>query len=408
MALENVTSDNPAVFHGIFELFDWLPVSETSKLALIIAATVCFVHLTLVAAHPGGDVPQLHYKESTLSRHLIRTVPRLRQPYVPPIWECGGHAQTLLAMLRPQTRTCLRLLREHLQVSCDGLVTLDWAVAEWPDGDEESPPPDPSAPVVIFVPDATGGPSLMVDACDSALLHGFRPVIFHGRGTAGAPLTSPRLLSFGDPTDFREAVEYVRERWPQGRIAAVGYGTGNALLLSYLGEYGSSTHLGAAAAISPVWDMQAFAMGCPRPYCWLELHARRIQLLDHAETLRKVSDVAAALKSGTVGELCENVYAPMYGYKSREEFWDKNNPLRDVDDIAIPLLAIQSLNDPITSRISIPYDLFRVYLNFFLVTTDHGGHCAFYEDGRPSSWALQLSLEYLHAVLDFFENDYME
>jgi predicted alpha/beta-fold hydrolase len=35
----------------------------------------------------------------------------------------------------------------------------------------------------------------------------------------------------------------------------------------------------------------------------------------------------------------------MYGYKDVEEFYDRNNPLRDVDDISVPLLFISSEDD---------------------------------------------------------------
>lgn len=49
-----------------------------------------------------------------------------------------------------------------------------------------------------------------------------------------------------------QAIAYVHSRFPSSALVAVSEGCGSGPLLSYLGESGSSSHLTAAAAISPV------------------------------------------------------------------------------------------------------------------------------------------------------------
>lgn len=45
---------------------------------------------------------------------------------------------------------------------------------------------------------------------------------------------------------------YIHSRHPSSMLVAVSEGSGSGVLLSYLGETGSSAYLTAAAAVSPV------------------------------------------------------------------------------------------------------------------------------------------------------------
>lgn len=53
-----------------------------------------------------------------------------------------------------------------------------------------------------------------------------------------------------------------------------------------------------------------------------------------------------------------------------------------MDDIAVPLLIITSLEDPLVPDSNIPYDIFTIYPHMILATARHGGHMAFL-DVRP-------------------------
>lgn len=97
------------------------------------------------------------------------------------------------------------------------------------------------------------------------------------------------------------------------------------------------------------------------------------------------------------------MFCPLYGYSTVEELWEVDNPVRDVDDIAVPLLCVNSLDDPTSSPADIPMELFSCYPNFLLAVTDRGGHCGFFEDFPPKSWANTVCLDYIEAVIEFTE-----
>jgi len=108
-----------------------------------------------------------------------------------------------------------------------------------------------------------------VQLCEAALSHGYLPVVFNRRSHNGTPLTTLKLQQFGDPADLREAVRYIRYRQPAGRLYAAGESTGSGLLLSYLGECGSSSYITAAACLSPIFRCQSwFEGGLPRWVQW--------------------------------------------------------------------------------------------------------------------------------------------
>uniref|UniRef100_A0A8C7YI56 Abhydrolase domain containing 15 n=1 Tax=Oryzias sinensis TaxID=183150 RepID=A0A8C7YI56_9TELE len=111
-----------------------------------------------------------------------------------------------------------------------------------------------------------------------------------------------------------------------------------SVLLSYLGECGSGSHLTAAAAISPVLLGQLwFETLMPPIYRWGALFHRKQQL----KALFCTSGLAPSL-------------------------------------VAVPVLCICSRDDPILPPAStLPLPLFLSNPYFLLVLTDRGGHCGF-------------------------------
>ncbi|XP_042627152.1 protein ABHD15 isoform X2 [Cyprinus carpio] len=249
--------------------------------------------------------------------------------------------------------------------------------------------------------------------CEAALSHGYLPVIFNRRSQNGTPLCTVKLQQFGDPTDLREAVRYIRYRQPAGQIYAVSESTGSGLLLSYLGECGSSSYVTAAACLSPVFRCQSwFESGPTWLFHWALLLYQKICLsryktvlgeLVHTDNLfsscsLKAMEEALFCHSGLKGTTTE-------GAGSWEVYWEHNDPLRDIDEVAIPVLCVCSQDDPIRGdpHATLPLELFESNPHFFLLLTNHGGHCGFStSDEGPIVWSHQAVLEFFRATTDFF------
>lgn len=214
---------------------------------------------------PGGC--RLICKPSALAQCLLRALRRSAalEPG-PRSWLSGPHLQTLCHFVFP-VGPGPELAREYLQLADDGLVALDWVVGPCARGRRVTNAGGLPA-VLLVIPNAWGRLTRNVlGLCLLALERGYYPVIFHRRGHYGCPLISPRLQPFGDPSDLKEAVTYIRFRHPAAPLFAVSEGSGSALLLSYLGECGSSSYVTGAACISPVLRCREwFEAGLPWPY----------------------------------------------------------------------------------------------------------------------------------------------
>ncbi|KAK2828250.1 hypothetical protein Q5P01_019284 [Channa striata] len=418
--------------------------------------------------------PRLICKPTALAKYLLQQCSSLARPRLAS-WPRGDpHLQTLSSLLCGQLRHTLEFTRDHLLLRDGGIVALDWAVgtrqggtSKWKrwEGRKEQQSEgklgcfSSTPPILLLIPQSWGGttPHLQM-LCHQATRQGFYVVMFRPRGTAGCPLTKARLTEFGDPADLEQAVQYIHSRHPSSMLLAVSEGSGSGILLSYLGECGSSTYLTAAAAISPVLLGQLwFETAMPPIYRSGALFQRKLLLDRYSSSFKAVIDVDRALSCSTLKDFEETLFCSSaqiqqrtsmprvsslnsalrpgshaqqgvaasaawtlgeraYAAKNWDSYWDRNEPLRDADEVAVPVLCICSRDDPILPPAStLPLPLFQNNPYFLLLMTDKGGHCGFTLEGHDkvkegssgneeveeSNWSHAVVLEYFRAVADF-------
>ncbi|XP_043574456.1 protein ABHD15-like [Chiloscyllium plagiosum] len=357
------------------------------------------------AQSPGdSDVPRLVHKPSALAKYLLRSC--LSFSAGAPcrcLWSKLPHLQTVWNVIWPPG-TAVHFVRDYLQLADEGLVALDWAVPAT-SGRRRASSNSP-APIVLVIPNSFGKITRnVVELCASALDYGYRPVIFNRRCQNGSLLTTLKLQQFGDPSDLREAVRYIRYKHPNARLFTVSESTGAGLLLSYLGECGSSSYVTSAACISPVFRYQEwFEVGLPWLYQWFLLLYQKTWLSRYATALGQIIDMDKLFATRTLKEMEEVLFCQTKKSNlSWDLYWEKNDPLRDVDEVAVPVLCICSQDDPCRGNpdSTLPFELFETNPHFFLLLTKHGGHCGFLKN-RYSTWSHEVLLEYFKSVSEFF------
>ncbi|KAK7087371.1 hypothetical protein V1264_021432 [Littorina saxatilis] len=500
-----------------------MPLLVATVWSVLVSLAVC-LHDVIRRRHV---IPSLHYRESSLNARLLARCGLRNRVFSPSAWLTSSHVQTLAAAILPRGdgSSEVSFQREYLQMRDKGVVALDWVQSVEPRVKRKST-------VLLVLPPVTGTAFTVSSLCCLATSRGFRTLVFNRRGHGGSVLTTPKLQSSADPSDLRQVVKYLRLRFPKSRLAAVGYGTGCGLLISYLGEFGSSAILCAGACVSPCYDtVERFSGSLRGMYDLVYLLKLKAVVLRHARALSAVLDIPQAMTAWSFRAFEERVYCKMYNYTvhtppsapsatnsasaastangqpaggsstsgsttsqsrsqnlsqsdsqsksqshspsqsyspsqsqshspsqsqshspsqsqshspsqsqshspsqsqshspsqsqshspsqpppppspapqgSVEEYWERNNPFRDVDDIAVPVLCINALDDPLCDAAAIPYDLFRCYPHFLLVVTDRGGHCGFLERFPFRSWADCLCLDYLEAVFEVTTRGYV-
>lgn len=406
------------------DTLQWLILSPISSWTLVVMFAVAFVHFLSGFCKSTKIRSVMYNRNSTLSRHINSTVTKTSAYYQAPIWSISPYFHTLIAPFLLND-PYVQFKRDYLQLNDLGVIAMDWfcptPVKRGRKGAQNvqheiklrrSTTIKKCKYIMIVIPDINSDCFSVTHAAYEASKRGFCVVVFNRRGHGGSVLTTPKLQPYGDTGDLRQLVKYFKERYTRQEMVALGFGAGSDLLMSYLGEYGSSSYLRATVAISPLYDPQTnlfdldqSAVGFSKPLHFMQLLKEKLLLLRHSASLQKSINVYDALRSSSFKDLYRNCYYSFSDCSSDEQFWEKNNPLRDVDDIASPVLCISSLDDPFCAPEAIPYDLFSLYPNMCLVTTEVGGHCAFIEScetsGRWSSWAVSLALEYIQSVVAF-------
>ncbi|XP_069616154.1 protein ABHD15 [Ranitomeya imitator] len=352
---------------------------------------------------------QLICKQSALARWLLKDIQRLVLEPTRWCWSHWSNLQTLIQNFLPPDNV-LELARENLQLTDGGIIALDWVV-----GPRQSLKTrrgtniTDNPPLLLVIPNPFGKLTRNVQHfCLLALDKGYYPVIFNRRGQNDCPLTTLRLQDFGEPGDLKEAVNYICFRHPSSMFFAVSEGLGSGLLLSYLGECGSSSYMTAVSCISPVFRCQEwFETRLPWFYEWPLLFYQKVILSRYFSALVEVVSTEKLFRSNSLQEFHETLHCQFENRKvSWDTYWERNEPLRDVDEVAVPVLCICSMDDPIRGppQTTLPIELFRTNPYFLLLLTHYGGHCGFLTES-PGAWSHEVTLDYFRSITEFFRTE---
>lgn len=127
----------------------------------------------------------------------------------------------------------------------------------------------------------------------------------------------------------------------------------------------------------------------------------------YATALGHLINTEKLLGSRTLKELEEALFCQTKTSNSMswDSYWERNDPLRDIDEVAIPVLCICSQDDPIRGEpySTIPFELFETNPHFFLLMSRYGGHCGFIkEDVSSTMWSHSALLDFFKSTVDFF------
>jgi len=93
-------------------------------------------------------------------------------------------------------------------------------------------------------------------------------------------------------------------------------------------------------------------------------------------------DWQRAMNATTFAEFDDAVTAPLHGFESKDDYYDKCSSMRFLKDIERPTLIVNALDDPFMTPDVIPTDD-RLSPDVTLEVSQYGGHVGFIEGGTP-------------------------
>ena len=92
-----------------------------------------------------------------------------------------------------------------------------------------------------------------------------------------------------------------------------------------------------------------------------------------------------------------------FGFPSVDAYYEYSGSKNKVGDVAIPLMTVQALDDPIAVADSIPRDVIKANPNVILLETETGGHLG-WEAGPETPfgapWPDEVVMRFFEALLE--------
>lgn len=291
--------------------------------------------------------------------------------YRPPPLMANGHLQTILPSLLRRVKH-IAYQRERVTTPDDDFIDLDWSRCG-------------SRHLVLLCHGLEGSSRApymqgMVRTLNRA---GWDAVAYNYRGCSGEINRQLRAYHSGATDDLAIVHRHITRTQAYHSIGFVGFSLGGNLVLKYLGENSLSLAPDRhwAAAVSVPCDLKASARQLDRAvnqiYNWRFLRTlvrkarwKAVWYPGRIDTQRLKT--VASLKA------FDDLYtAPVHGFLDAEDYWRRCSALGFLEDIRIPTLLINALNDPFLGRACFPYTAARRNSMLFLETPHSGGHVGF-------------------------------
>ena len=297
-----------------------------------------------------------------------------------PWWLRNRQAQTIYPSLPWAWGERLTLRRESLELPDGDATAVDWCC----EGDSLTQ----SAPLLVVLHGLEGSAesSYARMLLSAALKQGWRACVLHFRDCGDYRNRLPRRYHAGETNDIRYFLQTLREQGHDGPLLAVGYSLGGNVLLKYLGESGATTPLTAAAAVSVPLDLHqcsdALNSGFSKVYQHTLLNRMKNSVTRKFDRHTAAFDWKKAMGAKTFAEFDDAVTAPLHGFENKNDYYDKCSSGRFLDQIRIPTLIINALDDPFMTPAVIP-DANRLSEFVTLEVAENGGHVGFIDGGTP-------------------------
>jgi len=313
-------------------------------------------------------------------------------------WLTNPHLQTIWASLFYKKQQMPRE-RETFVLPDGDFVHLDWIK-------------EGKGPIVLIFHGLTGSSesSYAYGLQYTLWKKGWRSVVMNFRGCSGEPNNRPRSYHSGATEDIQSLFAEVRKREPDTPIAACGFSLGGNALLKWLGENPEKDGLFAATAVSVPFLLNRCSDRMEKGFSKVYLsrfirdlrqsvddkiqHFEQKAEKEYAQRLKEIGDLT---KVKTFWEFDDRVTAPLHGFESAADYYQRSSSRQFLKAIQTPTLIVQSQDDPFMDKEIIP-SADELSDHVTLELAQKGGHVGFLTGkvpGKPVFWLKQRLPSYL-------------
>ena len=350
----------------------------------------------------------LYYTKNNKNEKILAMCPELSNPNFKPHFLLPFAFQQMILSEIPLLISDKPKLKFREQKINNYGLTLFWPY--FSDFEEIS---DPSTPILFFLPGMTGEITdpYVINICIEGLKNGYHVCFYQMRIlNENFGVDESGRMSFVEDIDL--CLDIIKKTYNKARIFGISGSFGANNLLYYLGEKNKNfpkdkKKIDAAVSFSNPYNMEI----CSR-LCEGTIISSLVTFLEQRNT-KKIKDSIDKCPNLTyinTQELlqCENPFlfdelfnAKLQGYKTATQYYKNISSVKNLCDIDVPVLCINSLDDPITPYQAIAYDDIKLNPNIFLIVTDKGAHMAFVSNEKLTElrqWNLKPAFEFLNCL----------
>lgn len=211
---------------------------------------------------------------------------------------------------------------------------------------------------------------------------GFDVLAWNFRGCSGVPNKSLAWYHSGKSEDLECVVRHAA-KLSYAHMALIGFSVGGNITFKYLADADAEIppEIKAAVTISVPVDLAGCADQMCRK-CNLVYMKRFLLLLEEKVKQKKSSfpsllDGSDISRMKTFHEFDSKYTAPLNGFQSAAEYWQKSSSLPLLPQIKIPVLLLSASDDTFLSQSCYPREFASKSSTFFFEESRFGGHVGF-------------------------------
>ena len=230
---------------------------------------------------------------------------------------------------------------------------------------------------------------------------GLPVVAMNFRGCSGEPNRLACSYHGGQTSDLAAVVDWLVQNRGVEQIFPVGFSLGGNVLLRYLANEPHEA-IRRSVAISVPCDLESSNLQLQqlgnRLYSRRFVRTLRGKLQDKSRRQLTPIEPKVIRRIRNVADFDAVYTAPAHGFSTAADYWAQCSSRPVVEQIALPTLVINALDDPFLAEECYPFAEAEQSRSFYLETPRHGGHIGFVTSRRDGFYWHELrAWEFLRA-----------
>ena len=311
----------------------------------------------------------------------------------PPYLQFNGHLQTIIPGIFRKVKG-VNYQRERLELTDGDFLDLDWIK----NGNKK----------LVLLSHGLEGSSdrqYILGAAKLFSKNNWDVLAWNCRSCSGEMNRTARLYHHGDIEDIGTVVNHALDKNDYKEMVMVGFSMGGAMSLNYLGKNGNDIpmEIKGAVAFSTPCDLKEGAdilnKSSNAVYRKRFLNNLKRKILIKETEYPGLVDIQKLNEIKVWRDFDEHFSAPLNGYKNADEFYFNSSAKNFMENINVPTLLVNAINDPILTPGCSPLEIAQSNQNIFIENPKEGGHCGFMVRGEEFAWSEYRALEFSEEVI---------